>query len=276
MPVDDSGNVTMHILSAGIATTFFVSALSCLSTLAAAKPAKPTLPLAPYDGFWAPNLEQCRGLDPRLHQRIRFDAEENSVYDGRALDVGCIVEKAKVYPTGVNLDLICEIGQESPFNFRTDISILRTGPRKITITNSFVDRKPETLDLVRCGESDLPKPDAASPVAPVPSPHYVLPPLREGEFYAGQAYPADYAERRTELLGAKATPLPRTPADTCTQPFCKRYPEIRACYADYCVGRWERADGATVDYVVRPDDLTVLQTVCRDTCGADEIRPQAR
>lgn len=40
--------------------------------------------------------------------------------------------------------------------------------------------------------------------------------------------------------------------------------------------RWECADGATLDYVVKPDTFEALKTVCRDTCGADEIRRPAR
>ena len=234
----------------------------------------PTLPA--YNGTWAASTEECRNPS-FLHQRITIDAKQGFITDNRAGDTECRIVRQKHYAQGSNLDLVCQYGQETPFNFRTDISLLRTGAGRLNLTNSFVDRKPETLDLIRCRDSDVPTrtvypsgPDGAL------TPPHELPPLREGEFYAGQAYPADYAERRTELLGAKAKPLPRVAGETCIHAFCKRYPEIRACYADYCVGRWERADGATVDYVVKPDDLTVLKTVCRDTCGADEIRPPAR
>lgn len=263
----------MHALFTCITAGAFMTALSGLPTVAAVKP---TSPLAPYAGTRAPSHEQCRDPDMRLNQRILFDPEENAVADGRALDVSCTVEKSKAYPTGTNIGLICGIGQETPFNFRTVISLLKTGPGKITLTNSFVDRKPETLDLVRCEPRNLPKPNATTTNAPAPDMHYELPPLREGEFYAGQAYPADYTERRAELLGEKAKPLSRTAADTCPHAFCKQYPEIRACYAGYCVARWERANGATVDFVVKPDTLEVRKTVCRDTCGADEIRPPAQ
>lgn len=267
-----------RFLGTGITTTILVAALTCPPALAAPKPASP---LAPYAGFWAPNTEQCRDPNQQSHQRLHFDAEGGKVYDGRAPNVDCLLEKAKTYPNGLTANLICEIGQESPFSFRTDIAILRTGPRTLSLTNSFVDRKPETWSYVRCTTKDLQLAQQGAAGAPErvdSGPHYSLPPLREGEFYAGNAYPADYDERRTELLSDKAKALTRLTSEPCTHPFCKRYPEIRACYdgGAYCVGRWERSDGATVDYVVKPDDLTVLKTICRDTCGADEVRPQAR
>lgn len=40
--------------------------------------------------------------------------------------------------------------------------------------------------------------------------------------------------------------------------------------------RWEGEEGATLDYVFKPDTFEVLKTVCRDTCGVDEIRWPAR
>ncbi|MGE7414465.1 hypothetical protein [Methylobacterium tarhaniae] len=40
--------------------------------------------------------------------------------------------------------------------------------------------------------------------------------------------------------------------------------------------RWEGEEGATLDYVFKPDTFEGLKTVCRDTCGVDEIRWPAR
>ncbi|MCF4124929.1 MULTISPECIES: hypothetical protein [Methylobacterium] len=271
---DISGLRTMHIVRASITTVLFVTALSISP---AAANAKPTTPLAAYAGTWAPSAEQCK-IDPTttLNQRLAITADGLS--DGRAPDVDCTVEKIKTHPDGLNVGLICQIGQESPFNFRTDYTILRKSPRTIAITNSFVDRKPETLDYVRCAKAVLPNPSARAPTGAPASSQYTLPPLAGGEYYEGQPYRADYDERRAELLGAKAKPLARRTHEVCTQPFCRKYPEIRACYDNgaYCVGRWERADSATVDYVVKPDTLEVLNIVCRDTCGVDEIQRPAR
>ncbi|MEE7504048.1 hypothetical protein [Methylobacterium mesophilicum] len=234
--------------------------------------------MARYLGTWAPSKQACGVADKAASERLTLSAEDDGVYlyDDRAGDISCRIEKQRHHPDGANFDTVCGRGQEPPYNFRTDYSLRLGSARTLMVTNSFVDRKPEVTEYVRCAKADLPESSLQGQTATPTTSPYVLPPLREGEYYAGNAYLADYAERRTELLGAKAKPLPRVTGEACTHAFCKRYPEIRACYTDYCVGRWERADGATVDYVVKPDDLTVLKTVCRDTCGADEIRAPVR
>ncbi|MCJ2108086.1 hypothetical protein MKK70_22465 [Methylobacterium sp. E-041] len=256
---------------------------AALSLAAAAiAPARELAPaktaMARYLGTWAPSKQACGELHRTANERLTIQTADDGLYlfDARAGDISCRIDKQRHYPDGVNLDTICQHGQQPPYNFRTDYSFRLTPARTLMVTNSFVDQKPEVVEFVRCAKQDLPDPSDLAQVEAASASQYVLPPLKDGEFYAGQAYPADYAERRMELLGAKAKPLARVAGETCTHAFCRRYPEIRACYADYCVGRWERVDGATVDYVVKPDDLTVLKTVCRDTCGADEIRPPAR
>ncbi|MGY2048236.1 hypothetical protein [Methylobacterium sp. JK268] len=252
----------------------------CLGAHAACarEPAPGRSALTRYLGSWAPTKQACGVLDKGASERLTLTAEDDGfyLYDDRAGDISCRIEKQRHYPDGVNLDTVCGRGQEPPYNFRTDYSFRLMPTRTLMVTNSFVDRKPEVVEYVRCVKADLPDPSAQVQRAAATTSQYVLPPLAGGEFYEGQAYPADYEERRTELLGAKAKPLVRRTHEVCTQPFCKKYPEIRACYADYCVGRWERADGATVDYVVKPDTLEVLKIVCRDTCSADEIRPHVR
>lgn len=135
----------MHIVRASITTAIFVAALSGSPTAANAK----SSPLAAYAGTWAPSAQQCKP-DPTTptHQRLIIDAD--GILDGRAPEADCTVEKVKAYPDGVNVGLICGFGQESPYNFRTEYAILRTGPRTIAITNLFVDRKADSLDYVRC------------------------------------------------------------------------------------------------------------------------------
>ena len=93
--------------------------------------------------------------------------------------------------------------------------------------------------------------------------------LRKATYHFRRGVPLDLRPqlRRRELVRSLATSDPRTAKLRACQLYVAS--EIRACYADYCVGRWQRADGAT-------GDLTVLRMVCRDTCGADEIRPPVR
>lgn len=264
----------------GIATGILVTVLAghlALATSQAAAAKQPASPLAQVAGTWAASEKGC----PHLDQRVFISDVNEQVSDGRAAEnLSCRVKKATPRSNGVALALICDFGHDGPLSFETTATATRTGPKTLTYTTPFVGGEPNVEKLVLC---ERPNEVAAKPTTEdaAAAPPYVLPPLRAGEYYEGQAYPADYNERRTELLGAKAKPLPRQAGEPCTHAFCKRYPEIRACYANsptgpYCVARWERADGATLDYVVKPDDLTVLKTVCRDTCGADEIRPPVR
>lgn len=113
----------------------------------------PTLPV--YNGTWAARTEECRNPS-FLHQRVTIDAKQGFITDNRAGDTECRIVRQKHYAQGSNMDLVCQFGQESPFNFRADISLLRTGAGRLALTNSFVDRKPETLDLIRCKDSDMP------------------------------------------------------------------------------------------------------------------------
>ncbi|AWN49472.1 hypothetical protein DK419_26625 [Methylobacterium terrae] len=238
---------------------------------AAARAPEMSAPLTQIAGTWAASTKGC----PHLDQRVTIITEYEQVTDGRAAEnLSCRVKRATPHRTGVALALICDFGSDGPLSFETTATATRTGPKTLTYTTRFVGGEPHTEKLVLC---ERPNEVATKPGTPDPTqPRYILPPLRTGEYYEGQAYPADYDERRQELLGAKAKPLPRTKDEVCLRDFCRKYPEIRACYADYCVGRWERADGATLDYVVKPETLEVLKIVCRDTCSADEIRPHVR
>ncbi len=254
----------------------FTATLFLAGSLAAdARPPEPKAPLTQIAGTWAASEQAC----PHLDQRVIILADNEQVTDGRASEnLSCRVKRATPARAGLTLALVCDFGQEGPLSFETTATATRTGPKTLSYTTTFVGGQAHTEKLVRC---DRPNEVAAKPTAAdatPPSAHYALPPLRDGEYYEGHAYPADYDERRAELIGEKGKPLPRAKAEVCTHAFCRKYPEIRACYDNgaYCVGRWRRGDSAVVDYVVKPDTLEVLKIVCRDTCAADEIRPHVR
>ena len=139
----------MHIVRASITTALFAAALSGSPTAANAKP---TPPLAAYAGTWAPASNaatQCKADPAALYNGLLIITAD-SIIDGRAPNTFCTAEKVKAYPDGVNVGLVCDFGQESPYNFRTEYAIMRTGPRTLALTKLFVDRKADSLDYVRC------------------------------------------------------------------------------------------------------------------------------